>query len=316
MSYAPIDKESSNREEIIVMQRHSTGEISLVYRGYLTKGEKFSFKSQRRPTSSLSLAFYVEGKFISVTDACCEFKCTSINSNADDPKQFIFQEIQKANPCEKCRKDRADKLLSNNEKNTLLVQKNKKSSHSNNILMPLSVSDQQQKQTSKSKKPKPSEVPDVHHSETSTTVNSNQSELETKPSEQESDENETNTLTIDGNTFNTQQLMQILAGMGLTSQSSKATRRSKSVENFCYILEKNLSMSNDEQQLLRGLINLGFTFDDINSEESIAFLKKVMNEKIILILSKTSMENLSQPIQDEPYLYGIYIIDSSENNSF
>ncbi|CAF0837152.1 unnamed protein product [Adineta steineri] len=318
MSYAPIDKEPSNREEIIVMQRHSTGEISLVYRGYLTKGEKFSFKSQRRPTSSLSLAFYVEGKFISVTDACCEFKCTSVNSNVDDPKQFIFQEIQKANPCEKCRKDRADKLLSNNEKNTLLVQKNKKSFHPNNILMPLSVGDsvgkipsdkhQQQQQTSKSKKSKPSE--------TSTTMNSNQSESETKPSEQKSDENETNTLTIDGNTFNTQQLMQILAGMGLTSQSSKATRRPKSVENFCYILEKNLSISNDEQQMLCGLINLGFTFDDINSEESIAFLKKVMNEKVILILSKTSMENLSKPIQDEPYLYGIYIIDSSENNSF
>lgn len=38
MSYVPgVTPEKSNREEIIVMQRHSSGETSLVYRGYLTK---------------------------------------------------------------------------------------------------------------------------------------------------------------------------------------------------------------------------------------------------------------------------------------
>lgn len=41
MSYTstkPVTAEKSNREEITVMQRYSTGETSLVYQGYLTKG--------------------------------------------------------------------------------------------------------------------------------------------------------------------------------------------------------------------------------------------------------------------------------------
>ncbi len=102
--------------------------------------ETFSFKSQRRPTSSLSLAFYVEGLIDSVTSECCEFKCVQKNSNVNDQKQFLFKDIQKANPCEKyvswflcvqrkfqvyyfrCRKEYADNLLRNNDKNTLLVR--------------------------------------------------------------------------------------------------------------------------------------------------------------------------------------------------
>ena len=58
-------------------------------------------------------------------------------------------------------------------------------------------------------------------------------------------------------------------------------RHPKSVENFCYIIENQIPISNDEQQILYGLINLGFNFDDINSKESIEFLKKIFNEKII-----------------------------------
>jgi tetratricopeptide (TPR) repeat protein len=93
-------------------------------------------------------------------------------------------------------------------------------------------------------------------------------------------------------------------------------RHPKSVENFCYILENHLQISKDEQQTLRGLINLGFTFDDINSKESIEFLKKIVDERIILILSKNSMEKLSKAIQNEPLLSAIYVVDSSKKNSF
>lgn len=64
--------------------------------------EIFSFKSQRRSTSSLSLAFYVDGLIESVTSECCEFKCIQTNTNAQDQKQFLIKDIQKANPCEKC----------------------------------------------------------------------------------------------------------------------------------------------------------------------------------------------------------------------
>lgn len=63
--------------------------------------ETFSFKSQRRPTSSLSLAFYVEGLIDTEINECCELKCSQINSNDNDQKKFLFKDIQKANPCEK-----------------------------------------------------------------------------------------------------------------------------------------------------------------------------------------------------------------------
>lgn len=99
-------------------------------------------------------------------------------------------------------------------------------------------------------------------------------------------------------------------------QTSKMKRHVQSVENFCYIIEKNISISNDEQKTLRGLINLGFPFDDINSKECIEFLKKILNEKIILILSKASTTNLSQPIANESLLSAIYVIDPSETTLF
>ena len=128
---------------------------------------------------------------------------------------------------------------------------------------------------------------------------------------------ETGTITINGEEMDLNKLMQMLANHGiLSSQSSGIKRHPRSVENFCYILENHLSISTDEQQTLRGLINLGFTFDDVNSKESVEFLKKIVNERIILILSKSSMENLSKPIRDEPLLSAIYVIDSSEKHSF
>ena len=92
-------------------------------------------------------------------------------------------------------------------------------------------------------------------------------------------------------------------------------RHPKSVENFCYILENRISISPTEQQTLRGLINFGFTFDDINSTECIDFLRKIVNEKVILILSRGSMENLSKTVRNEPLLYAIYVIESSEKKS-
>ena len=109
---------------------------------------------------------------------------------------------------------------------------------------------------------------------------------------------------------------EILDVKGLAQQSSTTKRYPNSVENFCYVLENQPSISNDEQKLLRGLINCGFTFDDINSEESIKLFRGIQNEKIVLILSRASMENLAKPIQEEPFLSAIYVIDSSRENSF
>ncbi|UJR17090.1 hypothetical protein I4U23_003987 [Adineta vaga] len=321
MSY--VSTTASDREEIIVIQQYSSGETSMVYRGYLTKGETFTFKSQRRPTSSLSLAFYAEGTLASTIKECCEFKCVPAHLNIDEQKRFHFKEIKKANPCEKCRKENAEKFLQNNEKNTLLVPRNKKPA--TNYFQPpthlptSSDKHQQDKKSSKAKKSKPQKQ-DVssnhhHHQTETTTAPTNPSEAE-KPSEEKpndatEDADDSNTITIDTSNFDIQQILQ----MFLAGNSSTGTRHQKSVENFCYIIESQISISTDEQQTLRGLINLGYTFDDINSQESIDFLKKITKEKIILILSKTSMENLSKPIREEPYLCGIYVIDATKTIS-
>ncbi|CAF4363479.1 unnamed protein product [Rotaria socialis] len=136
--------------------------------------------------------------------------------------------------------------------------------------------------------------------------------------------NETETATTASDGIDLGQLMQKLTAYfkqnmktsTQQTQSSRMPRHPKSVENFCYIMENHVPISNEEQQTLRGLINFGFIFDDINSKKSIEFLKKILKERLILILSKTSMENLSKPIQDEPLLSAIYVIDSSEENSF
>jgi tetratricopeptide (TPR) repeat protein len=102
----------------------------------------------------------------------------------------------------------------------------------------------------------------------------------------------------------------------LAQQSSTAKHYPNSVENFCYVLEKKISITDDEQQMLRGLINFGFIVDDINSEETVKLFRGIHNEKTILIVSKTSMKNLVKSIREEPFLSAIYIIDSSKDSSF
>ncbi|CAF1463345.1 unnamed protein product [Adineta ricciae] len=98
-------------------------------------------------------------------------------------------------------------------------------------------------------------------------------------------------------------------------QNSRTKRHPKSVENFCYILESQISISKTEEQTLHGLINLGFTFADINSDECIKFFRGIRLERIILILSKASLQELAKAIRDEPYLSAIYVIDSSRGSS-
>ena len=60
----------------------------------------FSFKSRRRPSSTLSLAFYVDGVKNKVINECCEYKCAQENPDGDEQKPFLFtHNEQRANPC-------------------------------------------------------------------------------------------------------------------------------------------------------------------------------------------------------------------------
>ena len=63
--------------------------------------ESFSFKSQRRPTSALSLAFYAKGFIDSVVNDCCEFKYSRRSQHNNEHSQFVVERVRKASPCEK-----------------------------------------------------------------------------------------------------------------------------------------------------------------------------------------------------------------------
>jgi tetratricopeptide (TPR) repeat protein len=75
-----------------------------------------------------------------------------------------------------------------------------------------------------------------------------------------------------------------------------------------------VQISNADQKKLRGLVNFGLTFDDINDTACIEFITQIVNEQIILILSKTSMENLDTNIRDASQLRFIYISDNTKTS--
>jgi tetratricopeptide (TPR) repeat protein len=85
------------------------------------------------------------------------------------------------------------------------------------------------------------------------------------------------------------------------------------VENFIYILDENVSISDQEKIKLRGHINFGLTFNDINDKACIEFITQIVNEQVIMILSKTSMENLDPSIRDAAQLRFIYIVDDTKH---
>ncbi|CAF4301534.1 unnamed protein product, partial [Adineta steineri] len=122
MSYgtrSTVNSTKPARNEIIVLQQLSTGKNLVIYRGFLTEGESFSFKSQRRPTSAFALAFYCKGFIDSIVNDCCEFGYRRRNQHTNEYSQFSVVRVQNAIPCEKCRKKYAQKTLpSNNRQNS------------------------------------------------------------------------------------------------------------------------------------------------------------------------------------------------------
>jgi len=88
-------------------------------------------------------------------------------------------------------------------------------------------------------------------------------------------------------------------------------RNEKNVENYIYILDGHISISNKQKRKLRGLINYGVVFDDINEKPCIEFIEKVVHEQIFLILSKTSMKHLDMTIRNACQVRLIYIIDNT-----
>lgn len=98
-------------------------------------------------------------------------------------------------------------------------------------------------------------------------------------------------------------------------RSTDIVRHEKSVENFIYILDNNLQISHEDKRKLRGLINFGLIFDDINNEKCKEFINHITHEQIIMILSKTSMQNLDTSIKNTSQVRLIYVIGNTNDSS-
>ncbi|CAF3439470.1 unnamed protein product [Rotaria sp. Silwood1] len=113
------------------------------------------------------------------------------------------------------------------------------------------------------------------------------------------------------NSISTVELQELLH----QSQSIRVIRLEKSVENFIYILDGNVQISNVDKTKLRGLINFGFIFNDINDKICIEFITQIVNEQIIIIVSSTTMENLDQNIRNALQIHSVYVVDDIKDYS-
>ena len=93
------------------------------------------------------------------------------------------------------------------------------------------------------------------------------------------------------------------------SATSMGSRDEKRVENFIYVLDGQVPISEGEQQQLQGLINFGMSFDDLNDEQCINFVTRVTQEQIVLILSKSGMTNLNERVRNAKQICLTYIVD-------
>ena len=105
------------RHEIVVLQQHSNGDNTVVYRGFLVKGgmlrlstglihplyflDSFSFQIQRRATSPLALVYYTNGLIHSVLNHCCEYHYSRQQCLPGEHDQFSVKQIRNVSSCEK-----------------------------------------------------------------------------------------------------------------------------------------------------------------------------------------------------------------------
>ncbi|CAF3858057.1 unnamed protein product [Rotaria sp. Silwood2] len=439
MSYTAkttIKNGQPGRDEIVVMQQHTTGENLVVYRGFLAEGESFSFKSQRRSTSPLSLAFYAKGLIDSVINDCCEFKYGRRNQHSNEHSKFLIERVQKASPCENCRRKYFRRALTAN--GNITPSDTVQSGHSQKVLQcfstptpELSIDNQEHDSSEKlnsSPKEHPSnkKVTDEQKNKKLSFKSSSQQQItrgenyhddrllfkfvafiylrnfteqtssvdfslleytllhEGKPSKKRipkkssnpsimkkklimhsaeirpkettppapspgkeniqawvnqadviswntrSSTNSISTLdaenTLQMSMTHIQQQFQRMQSIFFfvclelqelphQSQSIHVAHLEKSVENFIYILDGNVQISNVDKTKLRGLINFGFIFNVINDKACIEFITQILNEQIIIILSSTTMKNLDRKIRNALQIHSIYIVDDIKDYS-
>ncbi|UJR37495.1 hypothetical protein I4U23_030198 [Adineta vaga] len=86
--------------------------------------------------------------------------------------------------------------------------------------------------------------------------------------------------------------------------------------DFIYILDGTIEMSDNDKIRLRGLINSGLIINDINDKVCIEYVTDTIQEQIIMILSKTNLENLQKYIHDLSQVRYIYVVDHNNEESY
>ncbi|CAF1215602.1 unnamed protein product [Adineta ricciae] len=378
------------RHEIVVVQQHSTGDNTIVYRGFLAKGDSFSFQIQRRATSPLALVYYTKGLIHSVLKDCCEYHYSRQQCLPDEHEQFSVKQIRNGSSCEKCRNRYSRKILSAKISNS--PANNSTDNHCQQIRQyklpspsrftnsaykcPNESSNQQNshhKETrryikntqSKRQSMTTNSIDDYDRSESvdfhllelalnndkesyteQTLTNSNRSStsidetighnpksIQEKESPKSSNQNQDiqdwiiHTDTSSLKTYRSTTNMNSIEDVETSHQTSKSISSQetppplqsflptnchlilKNVESFVYILDSTIEISDYDKIQLRGLINSGLIIDNTTDKFCIDYITDIVQERIIMILSKANLEKLPQHIRDLSQLHSIYIVD-------
>ncbi|CAF1474401.1 unnamed protein product [Adineta ricciae] len=393
MSYGlkPINYSTRTiRHEIVIVQQHSTGDNTIVYRGFLAKGDSFSFQIQRRATSPLALVYYTKGLVHSLLNDCCEYHYSRQQCLPSEHDQFLVKRIQNVSSCEKCRSRYSRKILSPKSSNSTAINSvdnhsqqirqyklpspsrftnsaykppnessNQQNSHlkearryikntqskrqsmtTNSIydydrsesvdfhLLELALNNDRESYTEQT-------LSNSHASSTSTddTVGHNPKSIQGKESPKSSNQNQdiqdwiihtdASSLKTYRSTTNTNSTEDVetsrQTSKSISSQETPPPLQNslptnchlieKNVENFVYILDSTIEISDYDKIQLRGLINSGLIIDNTIDKSCIDYITDIVQEQIIMILSKTALENLPQHIRDLSQLHSIYIVD-------
>ncbi|CAF0846625.1 unnamed protein product [Adineta ricciae] len=96
------DRHRSNDDEIIIMQQYSNEENLLVFKGFITPNEIFTFESCRHPDYPFVLSLYINSYIDSRISVCCENKYKDNVRLCGSRGSFGIYSVQKSKPCSRC----------------------------------------------------------------------------------------------------------------------------------------------------------------------------------------------------------------------
>ncbi|CAF0897474.1 unnamed protein product [Adineta steineri] len=90
-------------DEILIKQKQNPNDPrNIVYKGYLKKGDTFSFKSQRLAQYPFDIKLYINGHIKGHLITCCEYKYHQGDFHIN--QSFLIENVEKSIPCQKCQR--------------------------------------------------------------------------------------------------------------------------------------------------------------------------------------------------------------------